>query len=307
MEDKVPGFKGITKSTMVEDLKSEIDQGTDAIVISMGAIIKAQKDSSKRGKEILNELKNKHKELLDDLELKKATLAVLISTDIKKEVSLPVAKEESRVPTDLPMFRDKKHKDAEEFIEMFERKMQASVISIQRYVTILKLCLDSDDNEWFEEIDFKVEDENSWKKLKEKFVEKFKNPNASFEAMREIQSLKVTKDLKVQQYTFKFKKLMKKIGWKGDEEVALFQFKQGLPRVIQNQLTMAITLMRKDGLDVDKLSNVVIEYEAATKTEEDVRSKCSFVEYLDILKRIVGRKKLMENIKGGMLASNQQD
>ena len=118
MEDKVPGFKGITKSTMVEDLKSEIDQGTAAIVISMGAIIKAQKDSSKRGKEILNELKNKHKELLDDLELKKATLAVLISTDIKKEVSLPVAKEESRVPTDLPMFRDKKHKDAEEFIEI---------------------------------------------------------------------------------------------------------------------------------------------------------------------------------------------
>ena len=58
-------------------------------------------------------------------------------------------RKQSRVPSNLPMFRGSKEiEDPLEFIEQFQRICQANEVDEDCYIVLVVLCLDSTDVQW---------------------------------------------------------------------------------------------------------------------------------------------------------------
>lgn len=137
------------------------------------------------------------------------------------------------VPTNLPKFRGDGLKDPEEFLDAFRRTMEAHGIQEDRYLKILKLCLDSIDNDWLESV------KGTWRDVKDAFVKHFKDPNKEVAALKELEQLKVV-DGAIQRYADRFFILMREVGWDQDSSMAIYQFQKGLPRRMEDSINGAI-------------------------------------------------------------------
>ena len=73
--------------------------------------------------------------------------------------------------------------------------------------------------------------------VKKEFLKHFVNPNANAENLHKLRNLKMNGN--VQQYSDEFITLLHKIGWDSASDVAIYQYKSGLPRWIVSHLSTA--------------------------------------------------------------------
>ena len=178
------------------------------------------------------------------------------------------------VPANLPKFKQGGYEDPEEFLEAFEQVMEAHEIKEERYVKILKLCLDSIDNQWLED------NEGEWGDVKEGFIGHFKSPHAEIMWLKQIEQLQVGKN-SVQRYTDQFMRLMKRVGWEGTNKMAIYQYQKGLPAWMESPMSRAVVGYETSGrgLTVKIISDMALGIEARAKEFRKNPSKKETKEY----------------------------
>ena len=77
----------------------------------------------------------------------------------------------------------------------------------------------------------------SWKQIRTEFLRHFQNANAGAEWLHQLRNLKMEENL--QGYADEFLTLLYKIGWDSTSDMAIYQFKMGLPRWMVGQLSTA--------------------------------------------------------------------
>src|SRR5271166_2576014 len=137
--------------------------------------------------------------------------------------------------------------------------MEAHKVKEEKYLVILSLCLDSVDGQWLK--DWKEEYKNNWKYLSKAFIAHFQHPNAMVIWQDQIHSLKMDNTIGVQRYTDQFVKLARRIRWDLDGEVAIYQYKKGLPNWLIDSLTASkAAMVNQPG--VSQLSIIALKIEA---------------------------------------------
>ena len=207
---------------------------------------------------------------------------IKVKEDAIRIMEKKIAKEESRtdvivrkksekvvVPSGMPKFRQGGHlEEPTEFLDAFINVMSAHEIPMERYGKLLILCLDSVDGQWL-----KIKDVEgmSWTQLEEEFVAHFQHPNAVAVWQEKIRNLRM-EGSGVQRYTDQFIRLAQRLKWDLKGEVAVYQYKQGLPEWIADRISTAeaavvLTGERKAG--VEDLGRMALFIEASKKTSKE--------------------------------------
>ena len=76
-----------------------------------------------------------------------------------------------------------------EYIEQFQKIMEAHEVEEEKYSVMLNLCLDSVDGQWLR--DWKEQNGNNWTHLSRAFIAHFQHPNAMVIWQDQIHSLKM--------------------------------------------------------------------------------------------------------------------
>ena len=149
----------------------------------------------------------------------------------------PTGKKQNRVPNNLPVFRSGKGiEDPLEFIEQFERVCLANAIDEPRFIVLVSLCLDSTDVQWMNK---HIRDQEiPWNEFRKAFISHFQHPDATVVWQNQIRSLKMDNS-GVQRYSDQFIRLATRLNWDLSHELAIYQFKLGLPGWLNKQLTTA--------------------------------------------------------------------
>ena len=138
------------------------------------------------------------------------------------------ARKQSRVPSNLPMFRGSKGiEDPLEFIEQFERICQANEGDEDCYIVLVVLCLDSTYVQWVNKY-LKEDEDRQWNIFWKVFVSHFQHPDAAVVFQNKITTLRVD-STGVQRYSDQFMRLAMRLGWDLRGDLAIFQYKNGLP------------------------------------------------------------------------------
>ena len=165
------------------------------------------------------------------------------------------------VPANLPKFRQGgQHEDPIEFLDSFINLMEAHEINMERYSKLLSLCLDSVDNQWLDTVK-----SEKWQAVRANFIAHFSHSNQNILYRDQICKLKMT-NTGVQRYTDQFIRLALRIGWKMDNEEAIYQYKEGLQDWMHNNLVIAIAARSGEKpLDVEQLGRMALEIESNRK------------------------------------------
>jgi transposase InsO family protein len=188
-----------------------------------------------------------------------------------------------QMPKGLPTFRNsedpKTMRDAEEFLERFERICRAQEIPQSRWASILGTRLENVDARWLEHWVANQLDSGFnvyWSDVSEVFLNHFKSPNAEVETMAQLTSLKYQKN-GAQRYADKFKQLADKLEMSPSSPIALYHFKQGLPEWMRNKVTMTVTASRSKW-DFNMLGELIIGLEAEDRVQQTVRRGTAVIE-----------------------------
>ena len=165
------------------------------------------------------------------------------------------------VPSNLPKFRQGMNSvEPIEFMENLVKIFEAHEIEEDRYDVLLALCLDPVDQQWL--TNWKNDNSRgTWNELKDGFIAHFQHPNAMVLWQDEILSLKMEQMGSVQRYTDQFLRLVKKLGWDLNSEIAIYQYKRGLPNWLIESLT-ASEAACEDNPGVERLSKMALKIEA---------------------------------------------
>lgn len=187
--------------------------------------------------------------------------------------------ESRRIPNKLPHFKGKNGiEDIDEFLSNFRRICRASNIPENQCADIMCTCFENVDAEWLEQwIDTNPEQSRVWLQLEQACRAHFENPNAMALWLSQIRELRMTEG--AQRYSDKFLKLARRLRWNLDDEMVIYQYKLGLPRILIRQLSVAESnyLLTRETqaaqdvrpIDVEILSKLVMRIEANEKIQED--------------------------------------
>ena len=199
--------------------------------------------------------------------------ADLIKKKLGSKKNKDSLKEQSRivVPANLPKFRQGGQlEDPIEFLDSFINLMEAHEISMERYSKLLSLCLDSVDNQWLDTVK-----SEKWQAVRANFIAHFSHSNQNILYRDQIRKLKMT-GTGVQRYTDQFIRLAIRIGWKMDNEEAIYQYKEGLQDWMHNNLVIAIAARSGEKpLDVEQLGRMALEIESNRKKPRYIEENLS--------------------------------
>ena len=142
--------------------------------------------------------------------------------------------------------------------------MVAHEILQGKYANLLMLCLDSVDSQWLKNIDISTW---SWSKLEKEFVAHFQHPNAVTFWQEKICKLRMD-STGVQRYTNQFIRLAQKLHWQLKGEVAIYQYKEGLPEWLADRVTTAeasYLVNGEEALGVEELGQIALSIEANSR------------------------------------------
>ena len=190
------------------------------------------------------------------------------------------------VPTGMPKFRQGGHfEEPSEFLDAFINVMIAHEIPMEQFGKLLVLCLDSVDGQWLKS---KNLEEMTWTEIEEEFIAHFQHPNAIAVWQEKIRNLRVDGS-GVQRYTDQFVRLVQRLRWDLYGEVAIYQYKQGLPEWIADRISTAeaaavMTSPRRFGGEVsshrtgvEALGRMALSIEASRRVQrEPIRWKETF-------------------------------
>jgi len=304
----------ITEEESMEYLKKEMEtlrKETMIITVRISRMIREKAEP-----EVIEAERSALEETKENLERLKDTLRLIHEVGNLEVNVKPVDKDTGSfkgIPK-LPKFRQGSGlDDAEEFLEKFESIMEAAEIAERRYKALLKTCLDPVDYNWA-----KKHEGANWKGFKEKFVEHFKAPNANMLWIKELQEMKVSRDLSVQKYTDKFRSIIKKLKMSDKEEMAVYYYRQGLPTWMEIGITPSIAMIRrtKEGkVSIDDIEAIALELEANRKETTVTKKKscgyCSRIGHVEsecFLKKMnTGSGKRMEESSRPRMTERKRD
>ncbi|MGI0060685.1 MAG: C2HC-type zinc finger protein, partial [Nitrosotalea sp.] len=178
-----------------------------------------------------------------------------------------IAKISFKVPSGLPKFGSATgEKDPQEFWDSFAKVMVANEVPVEKYVTILPLCLDSIDTKWLDRWTLENGEDLDHRKLHRDFISHFQHPNSKVIWQNQIEKLHVDTS-GVQKYSDRFIGLAHKLDWDLEDSMTIYRYKNGLPAWIVDQLSSAeASSAIADGgnkvIGVDGLAKMVLIIEA---------------------------------------------
>ena len=91
-----------------------------------------------------------------------------------------VNNKQDKVPQNLSKFSQRGiYKESIEFLEAFDRIMDAHNISEDRFLSLLPLCLDSVDAQWLSAYKRNIDYGEIWESFGHAFISHFQHPNAA--------------------------------------------------------------------------------------------------------------------------------
>ena len=139
----------------------------------------------------------------------------------------------------------------------------ANAIDEPRFIVLVSLCLDSTDVQWMNK---HIRDQEiPWNEFRKAFISHFQHPDATVVWQNQIRSLKMDNS-GVQRYSDQFIWLATRLNWDLSHELAIYQFKLGLPGWLNKQLTTA-EVARGSSLPVEELAKMALQIEAVTKQQ----------------------------------------
>jgi hypothetical protein len=230
-EEEGEGSVVPTPEEMASQLKRAIEDLEMKILdklSEMDAVMEEEnldEDAISNMEKLLERYKRHMKIKKDTLEILERKMKVNQLVDSGEEVK-PQRTSRIVVPSNMPKFRQNgPYNEPTEFLDAFTDVMRAHEIPVERYSKLLVLCLDSVDSQWIKNV---VQSEWTWDRVNREFTSHFQHPNAIAIWQEKIRNLKMD-NTGVQRYTDQFIRLAQRLRWDLNGEVAIYQYKQGLP------------------------------------------------------------------------------
>jgi hypothetical protein len=226
--------------------------------------IKKMENSLETKRKMLDILHQKERRMSRDFGRRESNIR---NSSFRESETFSIKREKVTVPTNIPKFRQHgQFEEPVEFLEAFEKVLVAHEIPEERYIKLLPLSLDSVDGQWIKN-NSKIAD-CSWEEIKQQFIGHFRNPNAMMVWQDQIRGLKVDKS-GVQRYTDQFIRLANRLSWSLKSEIAIYQYKMGLPEWMLNSITAsegAAIIQGSEEPDVEQLGKIALRVEANSKS-----------------------------------------
>jgi hypothetical protein len=156
----------------------------------------------------------------------------------EEHTATKTSKRNSRLPSDLPLFKGDGTKGASSFLLQFKLIMQANSYPDNLWAMALATCIRGSGQSWA--ISHLIQDNHSWEKVEQMFLEHFEHPDLQYARRTELTNMRQMHSETVRSYADRFSELILALNDNTDSDNTLFLFRQGLRSELRTAYAAAV-------------------------------------------------------------------